>query len=281
MRKCTGCGINWSSPRCESARCCYCCTPECLGCDFHRLAAEFACIKLSSEDATTYQSRLGAIQAAGIVDYGPFIQSISGASDDTPGSPPRSTRQPRPKIEDLVQPVPSTRVGVAAALRTSFRGDSPVPPRVVHVGTFNTPALGESSSVAESTIVFMTVPMYDLPGALVNTYRNCCKDRYRRSTFIRKFRLTPCTAVAQTQAPSSSDAVVFGDDDSNQVSRVMRPTKQLLHEFSVVGGPSVRFASCSCSPDSQQRVERLASVAYSRGPAGLRNSMSHLFFHCP
>ena len=251
---------NLHSPFCGKSLCCACCAdPDCIGCDFHRVAAEYFLMQLPGESDADYrrrvQDRLADAAANKVVlDYGLFSQKML--------SRPNS-------LEGLAQPVNATAQAIAEAVSDTLSAGKLLPPRFCLAGEFKTSRV--------TSQVFLFSRMFVILRSQAATYRTVCRDPaaiQARSTFIRHNLCPVDSSSAALFDESLSDpavGIVFDDDCLSQASllgRDGRPTLLLHHVVTTTDHQLVKFATCSCNESGVLLTEELVSCATSRDAEG-------------
>jgi hypothetical protein len=257
VKKCSnieGC-LYYSSLYCSSRLCCNCCVGDCVGCAFHRLAAEYKCLQLKHEEDTVYRERFSAIvassrQGKAVVDYGRFITAFDDSVSSE--SPPRLT------LQEFALSFRLSELG-NAVLCTTDRGKKPVPPRCIKIGAY--------SSDRCTTSVFLMAPAYVMSSSAADSYDTYCRNPatiHQRGTFLRTLGATRLSSV---RGLSPDARVVFVDDgEGHRSDDFSNPVRMLRHTLTLNGdsAETLRFMTCSCNEENEATMERLMQFADTR-----------------
>lgn len=265
------------STYCQAKLCCKCCTDlACVGCAYHRLAAEHLVVQIAGEPADAYRLRVGQVFAgasAGNVrlDYGAFARAMQGMSAEHDADRPATIT-----LERIARPV--SEAALIDALQESLQRGSPVPPRLCLAASFSSLlAPGVTIPRVRST-VYLCTRMFVLPQRDAAVYRAVCANPVAiraRSVFMRD-NLRPLEigppvdipADAVTELPSE---YVFDDDCSSQAmssGRDGRPVVLIIHAVRTKDNKELKFASCSCNEHGVMLVDDLVTTTLSHTESG-------------
>lgn len=271
------------STYCKSNLCSSCCTDDfCVGCDYHRLVAEFECRQLPGEPDEEYRARVSSILAAAVtgnvrLDYGSFARTMQG--DDEPE--PEVDRPAQIPLALIARPVSASVRSLVDAVHESLQPGSPVSPRLCMVKSFSSQNVScDGVTPRVQTIVYLCTRMFVLPQREVSVYRAACAHPTAiraRSVFIRD-NLSPLEFGTHVEEPSGGAAaassptqIVFDDDLTSQAmtsGRDGRPTVLLLHTVRTTDDAVLKFATCSCNEVGVQHVDDLVDSALTRDSTG-------------
>jgi hypothetical protein len=262
---------NFSSPFCETGKCCVCCTYEkCAGCDFHRMAAENLCVqKTPAESTDAWNDRMRQLAARPdkyIVDYDHLIRGFSHASVSSSRHGAATLT-----LAECSAPVEYNAAEVSVAIASTLQRKSPVPARLVFVGDFTTERSGVDDAAAfrYSAAVYLSSPMFAVSSTDAERYREYCSSApsiNKRCEFLRLLLRGRCADAggsgdASTIPQSGSGAfVIFNDDDLLPADSYNCPLVVVLYTLSI-GGGLFRAATCSCNEANLQLMERIVTVA--------------------